>query len=133
MALCIFIWFEYGYQPLSKRIDALQKEQSVQPPISAEDLTEKITALRTDLSAKTLTPSHDDHMNAVLGYIEHAGLVLENCSMQDKALYVQALGTYKQCQVFFEQLTSSKHPLLPRDIRITRGNNNLFSLSVAIE
>jgi len=133
ITICTALWFHYIYQPLNNRIDAAQKQAKLPKQPSAEDLSDTINTLRNELTAQTSTPSHDDQLHAVLGYVEHAGMSLEHCSLQDKGLYVQALGTYKQCLVFFDQLASSAYSLVPRDIRITRGADNLFSLSVMIE
>jgi hypothetical protein len=133
VTMCTALWFHYIYQPLNTRIDVAQKQAKIPKRPSSEDLLETINALRNDLAVKRVSLSHDDQLHAVLGYIEHVGMVLEHCSMQDKALYVQGLGTYKQCLAFFDQLASSAYPLVPRDVRITRSADNLFCLSVAIE
>lgn len=133
ITLCSVLWFHYIYQPLNNRIDAAQKQIKLPKQPSSEDLSETINTLRNELTAKTASLSHDDQLHAVVGYIEDAGMALEHCSVQDKALYVQALGTYKQCLTFFDQLASSAYLLIPRDVRITRSADNLFSLSVTIE
>lgn len=134
IAACIALWFHYIYEPLNKRIASVKQEQrKLSQETSSEDLTEKINALRKQLAQPSSTAADNDQLNTILGYVDHAGMILEHCSVQDKAFHVQALGTYNQFLVFFDQLASSAQTLLPRDVRITRGVDNLFSLSLVIE
>lgn len=131
IAVCVFIWFYYIYQPLNVCIDSVQQQMHAVQPLPA-DISEKISALRNELSCKSEILPSDDQLSTVLGYVEHAGMALEHCSVQDKNIYVQATGTYKQCLAFFDQLATSTCALQPRDVRIVQTANNQYSLSVAI-
>lgn len=134
MTAIIFIWFQCVYEPLNSRIDAMQQETNISEKSSPEEIAAQIAALRNELDTESSSlPSGDDQMATVLSCVDHAGMVLENCSVQDKALYVQAAGTYTQNLAFFEQLAAASHQLLPRDVRLTRGADNLFFLSLVIE
>ncbi len=133
MTVCTCIWFHYIYWPLTNRIDALEQQHAaLSRTASAENIVEAIAALRDEVSTQSSSLSSDDQINTVLSSLDHAGMVLENCSVQDKALYVQAAGTYNQCLAFFDHLAVSPHHILPRDVRITRGIDNLFSLSLVV-
>ena len=131
MAALTFIWFHYVYEPLNNRIDVMQQDAHISEKYSPEEIAERISLLHNELNESS-SLSCDDQMAMVLGCIDRAGIALENCSMQDKALYVQAIGTYAQCLAFFEQLATLSHPFLPRDVRIARGVDNLYSLSLII-
>jgi type II secretory pathway component PulM len=133
IVVCAAIWFHYIYEPLSKRIESVQQQSKRSKNKSPEDLSQAIATLRGELTRASSAVSTDDQLNTILGYIDYAGMALEHCSVQDKALVVQATGTYKQFLVFFDQLAASTQRLLPRDVRITRSADNLFSLSVVIE
>jgi hypothetical protein len=132
ISVCGAIWFHYIYEPLSKRIESVQQQGNGSKENMPEDLSEAIATLRSELTRVSATASTDDQLNTILGFIDHAGMALEHCSVQDKALVVQATGTYKQFLVFFDQLGASTQHLLPHDVRITRSADNLFSLSVVI-
>lgn len=135
IALCCMLWFLYVYEPMQTRIEGAQAQSKIQRAQSVEELNDAIASLRTELGATATasSPSHDDQLHAVLGYADQAGLDLEHCAVQDKAIVLQASGTFKQIQNFFDQLAASTQRLLPRNVRITRSADNHFALSVIIE
>jgi len=133
MTICSAVWFYYVYEPLNNRIDAVQRQVKTPRSISVNDLKNNIETLRAELSTKPSTMSGEDPCHAILGHLDHAGLALEQCSVQDKTVMVQALGSYKQILIFFEQLAAATQRLLPRDVRITSGPDDRYSLSVVIE
>jgi len=133
IALCIAVWFHYSYEPLNNRIQAGQEYIKTHRAGSVDDIKERIAALRTELSTQSNAPSHDEQLNAVLGYLDQAGMVLEQCAVQDGALSMQALGTYPHILNFFNHMAASGQRFLPRDVRITRGADNQYALSVIIE
>jgi hypothetical protein len=123
------------YEPMQTRIDTVHAQSKIARAQSVEELKEAIIALRTELAASKTENSllSGDQLEAVLGYVDQAHLALEHCAVQDKAIVVQAVGTFKQIQAFFDQLAGSRERLMPRDVRITRGVDNHFMLSVIIE
>lgn len=135
IALCSLVWFLYIYEPMQTRIEAAQAQSKIQRAQSVEELNDAIASLRTELAATTRasSPSRDDQLHAVLGYVDQAGLDLEHCAVQDAAIVLQASGTFKQIQNFFDQLAASTQRLLPSNVRITRSADNHFMVFVTIE
>lgn len=133
ITICSVLWFHYIYEPLHTRIEAAQQQIKMPRSPSMQELTDTIAALRAELATPTSTASRDDQLHAILGYIDHAGMMLEQCAMQDKTIMVQALGSYTQIQTFFEELAASTQRLMPRDVRITRGSDDRYCLSVVLE
>lgn len=133
IAFCSLVWFFYIYQPMQMRIEKAQQLSKVSRAQTVEELKESIAAIRQELSVQSSASSGDDQLHAVLGYVDQAHLNLEHCAVQDKAIVLQATGTFKQIQNFFDQLAASAQRLNPRDVRITRGVDNHFTLCVTIE
>jgi type II secretory pathway component PulM len=133
ITLCSLVWVIYIYQPMQKRITKAQQLSKAPRTQSVAELEETIATIRQELSAQSLVPSGDDQLHAVLGYVDQAHLNLEHCAVQDKAIVLQGTGTFKQIQAFFDQLTASGQRLAPRDVRITRGVDNHFTLWASIE
>lgn len=133
IALCTLVWFFYIYEPMQVCIDKAQQLGNATRTQTAAELKETIGALRQELSAKPSAQSGDDQLYRVLGCVDQANLNLEHCAAQDKAIVLQAVGTFKQIQAFFDHLAASAQRLAPRDLRITRGVDNYFTLSVTIE
>lgn len=130
--VCAALWFYYIYKPFNTRIENAKKQITMPQDVSAEELTENIAKLRNELSQSTALSS-DDLLHLVLGYVDRAGLTLEQCSIEDKTIFIQALGTYAQCLSFFDQLASYTIAVVPRDIRIARGADGFFAVSVSLD
>ena len=133
LTLCGLCWFVYIYEPMQKRITMAQQLSKAPRTQSVEELKETIATIRQELSAHPSVSSGDDQLHAVLGNVDQAHLHLEHCAVQDKAMVLQATGTFKQIQNFFDQLAVSAQRLTPRDVRITRGVDNHFTLCVVID
>lgn len=127
------VWFFYVYEPMQKRIYNAQKKSSITQSQTLEELRESIASLRAELAHQPSSPSQDDQVHIILGYADAANLTLEHCAVEEKEVMLQAIGTFKQIQGFFDQLSTSGQRLVPRDIRITRGADNRFTLWVIIE
>ena len=133
MILLGIILYVYMYEPMQSRIDTVRAQSKNPRSQSIEELEQTIAALRQELSAQRTSSCHDDQLHAVLGYVDSANLALEHCAVQDTTIVLQAGGTFKQIQHLFDQLATSAQRLIPRNVRITRGVDNHFTLSVNIE
>jgi len=131
--MCIVVWFYGVYQPFNARIEAAQQQTCISQDLSVEELTESIAALRNELVVQGTAPSSDELLTLVLGYLDRTGMVLEQCSVEGKAIHIQALGSYAQCFSFFDQLATSRVRLIPCDMRFTRDINGLFNVAICVE
>lgn len=117
---------------MQMHIDRAQQLGNTARTQSAEDLKATIAELQQQLSAQPLSLSGDDQLQAVLGYSDQANLNLEYCAVQDGVIVFQATGTFKQIQSFFDHLLNTTQQFSPSNIRITRGVDSHFALSIII-
>lgn|GEM_PF-2173229 len=135
MTLCSVVWFVYVYEPMQTRIAMARKQSEIPRSSSVEELNNTIASLRAELAATQAVSSLscDDQLHAILGYVDQVGLSLEQCAVQNSAIVLQVVGTFKKIRTFFDQLAASPQRLFPRDVRITRSADNHFTLCVTIE
>lgn len=118
---------------MQARIENSQQLSKSTHARSEKELKDGIAIFHQELAQKPSAPSGDDKLHVVLGYVDQVNLNLEHCAVQEKAIALQATGTFKQIQNFFDQLAVSGQRLNPRDVRISRGADNHFTLWVVIE